>query len=122
MEQTMNPLLSAMTGYFRRSRHARARTPQGSRKPRRPRPCLEVLEDRTAPSASISIADASLNEIGTASAFVAAGSGGLSLPKDVVQGPDGNVYVASANTNSILRYNGSTGALLGTFVAAGSGG
>ena len=36
-------------------------------------------------------------------------------------GPDGNVYVASAGTNSVIRYT-PTGQLLGTFVAAGSGG
>jgi hypothetical protein len=74
------------------------------------------------PSVSISIADASLNEIGMASTFVSAGSGGLGRPKDLAQGPDGNVYVASQDSNSILRYNGSTGAFIDTFVAAGSGG
>jgi glucose/arabinose dehydrogenase len=112
----MNPLRSAFAGYFRR--------PQPSRTSlaRRSRPWLEILEDRTVPSASISIADASLNELGTASALVSAGSGGLSAPKDVVQGPDGNVYVASSGTNSVLRYNGSTGAFIDAFVAAGSGG
>jgi sugar lactone lactonase YvrE len=73
------------------------------------------------PSASISIADASLNEIGMASAFVSAGSGGLNTPKDLVQGPDGNIYVVNGDA-SILRYNASTGALIGTFVTAGSGG
>jgi streptogramin lyase len=94
----------------------------GQRKTRRPRLCLEVLEDRSVPAVSISIADASLNEIGMASALVSSGSGGLSAPKDVVQGPDGNIYVASSGTNSILRYNGSTGAFISTFVASGSGG
>jgi hypothetical protein len=37
-------------------------------------------------------------------------------------GPDGNFYVASAGTGQILRYNGTTGAFLGAFVTAGSGG
>ncbi|MCP4783031.1 MAG: protein kinase [Fuerstiella sp.] len=37
-------------------------------------------------------------------------------------GPDGNLYVASINTDSILRYNGTTGAFLDTFVPTGSGG
>ena len=73
------------------------------------------------PTASISVANASLNEIGNVSAFVASGSGGLNQPKDLVLGPDGNVYVASAATNSVIRYT-PTGQLLGTFVAAGSGG
>jgi hypothetical protein len=36
-------------------------------------------------------------------------------------GPDGNLYVTSSN-NSVLRYNGITGAFLGTFVTSGSGG
>ncbi len=71
---------------------------------------------------SVSVADAVLNEIGDVSPFVASGSGGLSGPRDLVLGPDGNVYVVSRGTNSVIRYNGSTGQLLGTFVAAGSGG
>jgi sugar lactone lactonase YvrE len=79
------------------------------------------LEDRTAPTGSISVANASINEIGNVSPFIASGSGGLSGPKDLVQGPDGNVYVVSSGTNSVIRYTPS-GQLLGTFVTAGSGG
>src|SRR5205085_7993505 len=37
-------------------------------------------------------------------------------------GPDGDWYVSSGNTNQVLRYGGTTGAFLGVFVAAGSGG
>jgi DNA-binding beta-propeller fold protein YncE len=55
------------------------------------------------------------------SPFIAAGSGGLSSPKHLTLGPDGNLYVATG-ANSVLRCNASTGALIGTFVAAGSGG
>jgi N-acetylneuraminic acid mutarotase/sugar lactone lactonase YvrE len=62
-----------------------------------------------------------MSEIGAASPFVSAGSGGLSSPKDLTLGPDGNLYVATGN-NSVMRYDGSTGQLIGTFVAAGSGG
>jgi DNA-binding beta-propeller fold protein YncE len=62
-----------------------------------------------------------LNEMGDVSPFIAAGSGGLSSPKDITLGPDGNLYVANGDS-SILRYNASTGALIGTFVTAGSGG
>jgi sugar lactone lactonase YvrE len=54
--------------------------------------------------------------------FVAAGSGGLSGPDHMTFGPDGNLYVSSANTNQVLEYNGTTGAFLGTFVTSGSGG
>jgi sugar lactone lactonase YvrE len=36
-------------------------------------------------------------------------------------GPDGNVYVVSSGTNSVIRYT-SSGQLIGTFVASGSGG
>jgi sugar lactone lactonase YvrE len=70
---------------------------------------------------TISVANASLNEIGTPSAFIAAGSGGLSSPYDITLGPDGNVYVAAAGNNSVIRYTPS-GQLLGTFVSPGSGG
>jgi sugar lactone lactonase YvrE len=117
----MNPLSFVMARYFRGPQSASTAIRKQLSKSRRYRPCLEALEDRMLPSASISIADASMNEIGTASAFVSAGSGGLSAPKDVVQGPDGNIYVVNGDA-SILRYNASTGALIGTFVSAGSGG
>jgi len=96
--------------------------------PRRPRATrarrmsLECLEGRELLSGvSISVAGASINEIGNVSAFVASGSGGLSTPKDLVLGPEGNVYVASSGTNSVIRYT-TAGQLLGTFVTAGSGG
>jgi sugar lactone lactonase YvrE len=120
-EQTMIPLVSAITQYLRRSRLDRGHHRSSRRKPRRRRLWLELLEDRTTPSVSISVANASLNEIGNVSAFVASGGGGLTGPKDLVQGPDGSIYVVSSGNNSVIRYS-STGALLGTFVAAGSGG
>src|SRR5262249_9119071 len=37
-------------------------------------------------------------------------------------GPDGSLYVASYSGNSILRFDGTTGAPTGTFVSPGSGG
>ncbi len=70
---------------------------------------------------TISIANASLNEIGTPSAFVTAGSGGLTSPGGITLGSDGNLYVAS-NNGAVLRYNATTGAYLSTFVSQGSGG
>ncbi|MCC6322013.1 MAG: hypothetical protein IT438_11330 [Phycisphaerales bacterium] len=56
----------------------------------------------------------------TASDFIV--GNGLVFPADITYGPDGNIYVANASTNSVLRFNGATGAAMGTFVAAGSGG
>jgi len=49
-------------------------------------------------------------------------TGGLAGPTSAVFGPDGNLYVASFNTDAILRYDGATGAFLDVFVASGSGG
>ncbi|OHB44042.1 MAG: hypothetical protein A2Y13_02255 [Planctomycetes bacterium GWC2_45_44] len=55
-------------------------------------------------------------------AFIAAGSGGLSMPEDICYGPDANyVYVASYYGN-VKKYNGSTGAYDSNFVTTGSGG
>ena len=117
----MRPLLSKLLSLFG------AESAKSSRRPRRdsrrrvaPRLYLEPLEDRTVPT-TISVANVSLNEIGNVSAFVAPGSGGLSSPRDLVLGPDGDVYVASSGSNSVIRYT-PAGQLLGTFVAAGSGG
>ena len=54
--------------------------------------------------------------------FIAAGSGGLSLPHGLATGPDGNLYVASAGNDSVLRYNPTNGAFIDAFVPSGSGG
>jgi DNA-binding beta-propeller fold protein YncE len=67
--------------------------------------------------------------------FVAGGSGGLANPSGILFGPDGDLYVASSvqsgtggtliaepGTSQVLRYDGTTGAFLGTFVTADSGG
>ena len=37
-------------------------------------------------------------------------------------GPDGNLYVADYTDAAVIRYNGSTGAFIDIYVAAGSGG
>jgi WD40 repeat protein len=52
--------------------------------------------------------------------FVTAGSGGLSDPEELTFGPDGNLYVASGDTDSVLEYDGTTGAFIRTF-ASGNG-
>jgi sugar lactone lactonase YvrE len=121
----MSSFLSLLSRYtMPRSGNPLRRAPRsstGGHTRQRTRLLLESLEDRTVPTVSISVATASLNEIGNVSTFVASGSGGLNQPKDLVLGQDGNVYVASATTNSVIRYT-PTGQLLGTFVAAGSGG
>jgi hypothetical protein len=81
---------------------------------------LERLEDRRLLT-SISVSNASLNEIGTPSTFVSAGSGGLSGPLDMTLGPDNNLYVVTL-ANDVLRYNSTTGAYISTFIGQGSGG
>jgi hypothetical protein len=55
--------------------------------------------------------------------FISAGSGGLKDPDTLLYGPDGNLYVSSASSNTsgqILRYDGQTGAFIDVF-AQGSG-
>jgi hypothetical protein len=60
----------------------------------------------------------------TGAVFVPAGSvgGNLENPNDAAWGPDGNLYVASFSTNTVNKYDATTGAYLGAFVPAGSGG
>lgn len=54
------------------------------------------------------------------SGAVFAQGGGLSLPEGIVFGADGNLYVSGALSNDVLKYNGTTGAFIGTF-ASGNG-
>ena len=57
----------------------------------------------------------------TLSVLVPSGSGGLTTPfYPTVK--DGVLYVSSGGTHQVLRYDASTGAPLGAFVAAGAGG
>ncbi|MFO0949695.1 MAG: hypothetical protein U0835_00800 [Isosphaeraceae bacterium] len=77
--------------------------PQRSRATRARRMSLECLEGREL-LATLSVANATLNEIGAPSAFIAAGSGGLDSPFGMALGPDGNVYVA-CNGGAVRRYN-----------------
>jgi hypothetical protein len=47
--------------------------------------------------------------------FVTAGERGLNLPRDLVFGPDGNLYVGSFGSGDVFRYSGSTGAFIDDF-------
>jgi sugar lactone lactonase YvrE len=75
---------------------------------------------------SVSISDATATEGDTAirffDPFVGANNGGVSAPRNAIFGPDGLLYVTSLQTDSILRYDGRTGAFIGTFVTSGTGG
>ena len=48
--------------------------------------------------------------------------GGLAWAHQLKFGPDWNLYVASSQTNQVLRYDGQTGAFLDVFVQAGAQG
>jgi hypothetical protein len=64
--------------------------------------------------------------------FIAPGTGGLIKPLTLNFGPDGDLFVGSADavgggvakpgTSAVLRYDGTTGEFLGTFVTPDSGG
>lgn len=61
-------------------------------------------------------------ESGAASSFVAAGSGGLDSPAGLGFHPDtGHLLVVSQGTNSVLEYDGKTGAFLGVFATGFDG-
>jgi len=49
-------------------------------------------------------------------------TGGLNGPTAATFGPDGDLYVASFNTDSVLKYDGATGAFKSVFVPTGRGG
>src|SRR5438445_10352632 len=109
----------------RGTRHAPKRT-------RHCRPAVELLEGRVLPSVAISISNASASEGGSTlkflDRFIPAGSGGLTRPRELIFGPDGNydgakdLYIVDRDLNAVLRYDGVTGAFIDTFVASGSGG
>lgn len=51
-----------------------------------------------------------------------ASGGGLRIPIGLTWAPDGDLLVGSFLTDSVLKYNGATGAFLGVFISPGSGG
>ena len=96
----------------------------------------EVLADFNAGKGtlqpSISVSDSVIIEgqsnVQFLGAFVASNSGGLSAPKNVIMGPDGNgdsvsdLYVASSGTDEILRFDGVSGSFIDVFVTRGNHG
>lgn len=61
------------------------------------------------------------DELAFIDTFVAIGSGGLDGPTDAQFNAAGNLLVTSYNTNSVIEYNGTTGAPIGDFISSGSG-
>ncbi|HVK08634.1 MAG TPA: LamG-like jellyroll fold domain-containing protein, partial [Gemmataceae bacterium] len=54
--------------------------------------------------------------------FVSQGYGGLNGPRGVVFGPDGFLYVASGNSDQVLRFDAQTGAFVDVAFASGESG
>src|SRR5262249_56910672 len=46
----------------------------------------------------------------------------LAKPAGMLFGPDGNLYVVSINTDSVARFDGTTGDFIDDFIPSGSGG
>ena len=45
-------------------------------------------------------------------------TGGMERVRGILFGPDGDLYVSSAETDSVIRFDGETGELIGTFAAS----
>jgi hypothetical protein len=86
---------------------------------------FESLEDRRL-LAAISISDSTVTEGDDAARLIdvpiSAASSPINDPRSITQGPDGDFYVTSAATASVLRYDGTTFEFKGEFVSPGSGG
>jgi streptogramin lyase len=91
------------------------------------RPAVEELESRLCLSGNLLVESFNTSSVlafngvtGTYQGVFA--SGGIAGPSGITIGPDNNVYVAARDSNDVVRFDGQTGALLGTFVAPGAGG
>jgi hypothetical protein len=87
-----------------------------------------ILTDNTTIAVGKATAVEGSNTLKLLDRFVSNGSGGLARPRGAIFGPDANgdgkpdLYVTSADTNAVLRFDGVTGSYIDTFVAPGSGG
>ena len=79
---------------------------------------IYVTDDQGADADNIFRYDAS----GSFIDVVVPGRLGLEVPVGMAFGPTEVLYVAGWNTDNVVRYDATTGALLGTFVPPGSGG
>jgi hypothetical protein len=74
---------------------------------------------------TISIGDAVATEGDSAvrftDAFVSAMSGGLLTPRNIAFGPDGKLYVAGQNSDSVQLYDGTTGTFLDVVIPSSAG-
>jgi sugar lactone lactonase YvrE len=129
----MNPLLSAMTRYLRRSYGKRSRIRTNSRKASQPRLCLEALESRDVPSA-LSVADVTVREGPTSTGILdpsGAAAVGLNGPREITfdNAPAGtpgyqhygDLFVTGYLSHSVARFDWATQTYQ-PFVAPGSGG
>jgi hypothetical protein len=127
----MNSVLSLLLALILSDSPKSSPRPRHHRKARRrfaPRRLhVEALEDRTMPSVSISIADATVREQGNLSLFVPGNAAVLVHPSGLAFGPDRNgdsvpdLYVVGRVSNNIVVYDGKTGAFVEQFAPAGSG-
>ena len=77
-----------------------------------------IVDDDVGVSVEDSTATEGDGRIGqSVGAFVArTDNGHVDRTTGMAWGPDGNLYVGSLNTNQVLRFDGTTGALVGTFI------
>ncbi len=104
----------------------RRTTASSPRTSTRRRSSLETLENRVLMAGDLSISDATVIEANDSivwlGSYITSQAGGLDHPTGMVLGPNGDLFVASAATDRVLRYEAATGTFLGTFVSPGSGG